>query len=103
MVTVNPREKNMAPRPGETVLVPTSVKDGAFPGEKLISVNTEGGVVSGFAKASAIVERGNGQYILAEVRNVTPQTLTVKLAGSFFTTTGLANISSSTIIQKAAG
>jgi hypothetical protein len=92
----------MTPRPGETVLVPTSVKAGAFPGEKLISVNTEGGVVSGFAKADAIVERGNSQYIRAEVKNVTPNTLTVKLAGSFFTTTGLANISSS-IVRKATG
>jgi hypothetical protein len=89
----------MSPRLGEKVLVPTSVKAGAFPGEKLISVNTEGGVVSGFAKADAIVERGNGQYILAEVKNVTSKILTVKLAGSFFTTTGLADIPSSTVLK----
>jgi hypothetical protein len=92
----------MPPRLGETVLVPTSVKAGAFPGEKLISVNTEGGVVSGFAKTDAIIERDNSQYILAEVRNVTAKILTVKLAGSFFTTTGLADVSSS-IVQKATG
>jgi hypothetical protein len=93
----------MAPRPGETVLVPTSVKAGAFPGEKLVTVNTEGGVVSGFAKDDSIVEQGNGQYILAEVKNVvSSQILTVKLAGSFFTTTGLADISSS-LVRKATG
>ena len=90
----------MAPRPGETVLVPTSVKAGAFPGEKLVSIDTEGGVVSGFAKADSIVQRDNSQYLLAEVKNVTAKVLTVKLAGSFFTTTGLADISSS-IVRKA--
>jgi hypothetical protein len=89
----------MSPRPGETVLVPTNVKAGAFPGEKLIMVNTNGGVVSGFARADAIIERDNGQYILAEVKNVSSKTLTVRLAGSFFTTTGLADISSSTVLK----
>jgi len=73
----------MAPRPGEKVLVPTDVKAGAFPGEKLVTVTTEGGPVSGFAKTNAIVERGNSQYIMAEVKNVTSKILTVKLAGSF--------------------
>jgi hypothetical protein len=102
MMRLNPREKSMAPRPGETVLVPTNVKAGAFPGEKLVTVNTNGGIVSGFARTDAIVERDNGQYILAEVKNVSPKTLTVKLAGSFFTTTGLADISSSTV-KKATG
>ena len=89
----------MAPRPGQTVLVPTNVKAGAFPGEKLVSVETTGGIVSGFAKSDAIVEQSNAQYIKAEVKNVTRQTLTVKLAGSFFTTTGLADISSSSVLK----
>jgi hypothetical protein len=92
----------MAPRPGETVLVPTNVKAGAFPGEKLVSVNTERGIVSGFARADAIVEKGNDQYLRAEVKNVSAKTLTVKLAGSFFTTTGLADIASS-LVRKATG
>lgn len=92
----------MAPRPGETVLVPTNVKAGAFPGEKLVTVNTEAGIVSGFAKADAIVEKDNDQYIRAEVKTVSAKTLTVKLAGSFFTTTGLADIASS-LVRKAPG
>jgi hypothetical protein len=92
----------MAPRPGETVLVPTSVKAGAFPGEKLVTVATEGGIVSGFAKADSIVQQGRDQFILAVVKNVSSTFLTVKLAGSFFTTTGLADIASSSV-RKATG
>lgn len=92
----------MAPRPGEMVLVPTNVKAGAFPGEKLVTVTTEGGIVSGFAKTDSIVQKGSDQYIVAEVKNVSPTFLTVKLAGSFFTTTGLADIASS-LVRRATG
>lgn len=92
----------MTPSPGEKVLVPTSVKAGAFPGEKLVSVTTESGIVSGFAKADAIIQQGNDQFILAEVKNVSPTFLTVKLTGSFFTTTGLADVASSSV-RKASG
>jgi hypothetical protein len=87
------------PRPGEKVLVPTDVKAGAFPGEKLVTVSTESGPVSGFAKTDAIVTRGNGEYLVAEVKTVTAKTLTVKLAGSFFTTTGLADVPSSQVLK----
>jgi hypothetical protein len=90
------------PRPGETVLVPTNVKAGAFPGEKLVTVSTAAGPISGFTKSDAIVNRGGGQYIVAEVKNATSKTLTVKLSGSFFTTTGLAEVPSS-LVLKAAG
>jgi hypothetical protein len=34
--------------PGERVLVPTKVEAGAFPGEKLVTVDTKTGPVSGF-------------------------------------------------------
>jgi hypothetical protein len=90
------------PRPGEKVLVPTDVKAGAFPGERLVTVSTSAGPVSGFAKLDAIVNRGSENYIFAEVKKSSAQTLTVKLAGSFFTTTGLADIPSK-LVLKAAG
>lgn len=88
-------------RPGEKVLVPTEVKAGAFPGEKLVTVSTESGPVSGFAKADAIVVRADAQYLMAEVKTVRPETLTVKLSGSFFTTTGLADIPSGLVLKTA--
>lgn len=91
----------MAPRRGEKVLVPTAVKAGAFPGEKLVMVDTASGMVSGFAKADSIIQRENGQYILAEVKHVSSKMLTVKLAGSFFTTTGLADVPKSLVLKEA--
>lgn len=90
------------PRPGEKVLVPTEVKAGAFPGERLVTVSTDTGPISGFAKTDVIVARGGGSYLVGEVKNVSGSSSTIKLAGSFFTTTGLANIPNSRIL-KAAG
>lgn len=96
------RGKPYMPRPGEKVLVPTDVKAGAFPGEKLVTVATSSGSISGFAKVDAIVNLGGGNFLLAEVKTVSGANSIVKLAGSFFTTTGLASIAN-TRIQKAAG
>jgi hypothetical protein len=89
------------PRPGQKVLVPTDVKAGAFPGERLVTLETASGPISGFAKADAIIDRVDGNYIVAEVKSVSQGISVVKLAGSFFTTTGLASIQSARL--KAAG
>jgi hypothetical protein len=91
------------PGPGETVLVPTEVKDGAFPGEKLVTIETETGPVSGFVREKDIVSRNGGRYLPAKVQRVTKTSLTVKLFGSFFTTTGLAEISRTRGFLKATG
>lgn len=90
------------PRPGEKVLVPTNAKAGAFPGERLVTVDTASGPISGFAKADAVIARGDGTYLVAEVKSVSGTISIVKLAGSFFTTTGLASIPNARIL-KAAG
>ena len=89
--------------PGEEVLVPTDVKSGAFPWEKLVTVSTDTGPVSGFTKADFVVEQGGANYLLAEVKQVLDKTIRVKLYGSFFTTTGLADIPKSVTLRKAAG
>jgi|SRR6187401_1730866 hypothetical protein len=94
-------KESYMPRPGEKVLVPTDVKAGAFPGERLVTVQTPSGPISGFAKADAIVDVGDGTYLVAEVKTVSGSTSTVKLVGSFFTTTGLASIPNARL--KAAG
>jgi len=87
--------------PGEKVLVPTSVGEGAFPGENLVTVETKTGPVSGFAKTANIVHRHGDSYLMAEVQDVSEDTLTVRLFGSFFTTTGLAYIPSSAKLLRA--
>jgi hypothetical protein len=89
------------PRPGEKVLVQTDVKAGAFPGERLVTVETSVGSISGFAKADAIIQQSGGNYLVAEVKSVSGTQTLVKIAGSFFTTTGLAQVSNNKI--RAAG
>jgi hypothetical protein len=89
--------------PGEKILVPTEAKSGAFPGEKLVTINTDRGPISGFAKADFVVTRGDGTYLVAEVKRVLSDMVTVRLCGSFFTTTGLADIPKSTAFRKMAG
>lgn len=89
--------------PGETVLVPTEVKSGAFPDAKLVTVNTTSGPISGFAKNNFIVSQNERDYILAKVQKVSGASFTVVLFGSFFTTTGLADIPKGTPILKATG
>src|SRR5216684_6653475 len=88
-----------APVPGEEILVPTEVKSGAFPWEKLVTVSTETGPVSGFTKADFVIEQGGANYLLAEFKQVLGKTIRVKLYGSFFTTTGLADIPKSVTLR----
>lgn len=89
--------------PGEKILIPTESKSGAFPGERLVTVETEGGLVSGFVKKDFVIDRGgDGTFLVAEVKKVSADSVTVKLYGSFFTTTGLADIPKSTAFRKLA-
>jgi hypothetical protein len=87
---MQPRGELKMPAPGERVLVPTQVEAGAFPNEKLVTVETQEGPISGFARADLIVQQPTGQYLVAEVKAITEGSVTVKIFGSFFTTTGLA-------------
>lgn len=91
------------PAPGEKVLVPTEVGEGAFPNEKLVTVDTNEGPISGFARSDFIVKNSDGEFLMAEVKTVSEETLTVRLFGSFFTTTGTADLPASMRILKAAG
>jgi len=91
------------PQLGETVLIPAEVTSGAFPGEKLVTLDTQAGPVSGFASTDAIIERsGRKFYLPAQVKGITQDILTVYLlTGSFFTTTGLAQISTDKVLRRA--
>jgi hypothetical protein len=87
--------------PGEKVLVPTNVAEGAFPGESLVTVETKTGPVSGFASTENIVHKHGDSYLMAEVEGVSENILTVRLFGHFFTTTGLAYIPSTAKFLRA--
>src|ERR1700730_15859960 len=79
--------------PGQEILIRCEVQKGAFPTEYLVTFEAADGPVSGFVR-SADVERVAGEegYITAVIKEVSPDTITVLVQGSFFRTTGLANL-----------
>lgn len=79
-------------KPGDKVLIPVSVQPGPFDRERLVSFEGVDGPVSGFVPADQIVEKGTDKFIEAEVVSSTNVAISVRLRGSFFTTTGLAHI-----------
>jgi hypothetical protein len=80
----------LRPQIGEKVFVPANVDAGAFSGEQLVTVDTTTGPVSGFVRSDKIVHRHGSTYLLGEVEGYTDNAVTVRLSGSFFTTTGIA-------------
>lgn len=78
--------------PGQEVLIPSEVGKGPFPGEQLVTFDTKSGSISGFVRDTMIAERGGRKFIRAIVREVTPESMTVWVQGSFFNTNGLAQV-----------
>jgi hypothetical protein len=79
--------------PGQEILIPSEVGSGPFPGEQLVTFETNSGPVSGFVSDTLIVDRGGRKFIRAVVRDVTSEAVTVWVRGSFFNTNGLAQVS----------
>lgn len=80
--------------PGQAVLIHCEVQPGAFPTEFLVTFETNKGPVSGFVRGDSMRRTGDGEGLLfGTVRDVSDDTLTVVVQGSFFTTTGLAYLS----------
>ena len=75
--------------PGEGIAVPATVQQGAFPGESLVTIVTASGPISGFVRDRDFVVVG--KTIRAIVRESTPEVLSVRLSGSYFTTNGMAD------------
>ena len=87
---------------GEVLFIPVEVGDGAFAGERIITFDTLEGPVSGFINDSQVIKRDGADFIEANVLEVAPDRIQVRLHGSFFTTTGLAHISPETAYGRAA-
>jgi hypothetical protein len=75
---------------GHEVRIPCEVSEGAFPGERLVTIDSAVGPVSGFVKEEEIVSSGGRSYLSGVVESVDDNTVTVRLRGSFFRTTGIA-------------
>ena len=68
-------------------------REGPFPDESLVCILAPSGEISGFAKNSDIdhLDKNKG-YVRAIVRSVEGDSVTVLLAGSYFTTAGIAKL-----------
>ncbi len=79
-------------KPGDRIAINSDVAPGAFPGEFLVTISTATGPLSGFVREDQILRGGDQPALIATVRNVTGSTIGIWLQGSFFTSTGLANL-----------
>lgn len=79
---------------GQIVQIRCEVQPGPFSTEMLVTFQAMDGPVSGFVQRAKIKSLSNGEGCLdAVVKEVSPDTMTVVVEGSFFTTTGLAHLS----------
>lgn len=79
---------------GDVVGIPCDVVQGAFPDEYLVTINIPTDTISGFVTRENIVETSPGEWhVHAVVKDVSEDTITVTVFGSFFTTNGLAYLS----------
>ena len=83
---------------GEEVAIPAKVFPGAFPGEFLVEIDTADGPVSGFVRESDVrnvnINEHSG-YVRATIESFDSHSVKVLISGSFFTTNGIAYLSSS--------
>lgn len=80
--------------PGTVIEIPCSIAPGAFPTEFFVAIPLDGEVINGFVPTHYISENGGSSaYIPGTVERVTGSTLTIRMPGSYFTTTGIADIS----------
>lgn len=82
-------------KPGDEIAIPCEVGPGPFPTEKLVTLDTAEGPLSGFVRKENLLSvdsTGNNGYIRGTVKEVFSEIITVVVRGSFFTTTGLASL-----------
>ena len=77
---------------GMSIYIPVTVSEGPFPGESLITIDALEGPISGFIRSDQIKMIEDKRVVEATVQGWKSDCLTVRLHGSFFTTTGIANI-----------
>jgi hypothetical protein len=81
-----------AERIGKTIRIPVNAQPGPFNTECLVTFESMDGPVSGFVRAEQIIDSDGRKFIEAAVVKSEDGLLSVRLRGSFFTTTGLAHI-----------
>lgn len=80
--------------PGTPIEIPCSIAPGAFPTEYFVAIELDGETINGFVPTHYISENGGATaYIPGTVERVVGSRLTIRVPGSYFTTTGIADIS----------
>ncbi len=89
---------------GELVGVPCAIQLGPFPDERLITVETQDGLLSGFVKQGNLRPTDDEHgFVKGLLVGVSKDSVTVKLFGSFFTTAlGMASVRRNGLTRMAA-
>ena len=80
-------------RPGDAIAVPCELAPGPFSDERLITVDTVDGPISGFVQTYDLKETGGQWFVRGSVVREHPDSVEVRIRGSFFNTNGVASIS----------
>ncbi|MGB8278692.1 MAG: hypothetical protein WCF20_12275 [Methylovirgula sp.] len=83
----------MAFKAGDFIGVSCEVEPGPFDDERLITVQTVEGPISGFVKVTELRETDSRWEVRGKIQEVNDATIKVRIYGSFFTTNGIASIS----------
>ncbi len=82
----------MAFQAGDFVGVVCEVKPGPFSDERLVTLETVEGAISGFVNESELREGKEGWEVRGKIKEIIGEQLKIEIYGSFFTTNGTAVI-----------
>ena len=79
---------------GQLINIPCKLFPGAFSHEVMVIIDSMEGEISGFIRRDELARiEGDYGYVKGRIVDVSENTITVLLKGSFFTTTGLTEFS----------
>lgn len=77
---------------GKKIRIPCKVQPGPFSEERVVTIDTIDGVISGFVREENLIQQKKQWYVRGVVRDIKKDAVLVWIQGSFFTTNGLANV-----------
>jgi hypothetical protein len=77
---------------GDFIGVFCEVQPGPFSEERVVTIETVHGPISGFVRQENLRQTDRGWVVRAQVRAITSETIDVLMKGSFFTTNGVASV-----------
>lgn len=86
------KEKLQTFKVGDFVGVKCDVQRGPFSEERLITIETVDGAISGFVNETELRKVNGDWQVRGKVRSVSNETIEVWILGSFLTTNGIANV-----------